>query len=112
MNAAGHRVAFPCPLATAVMQTGFAGTCPTPEAPSLCNLQGHPLSSPDGRVYLSVQGDGNLVLYDAQVVARFGKSYASAIFATGTYGSAPQPFSLSLKQVSCASSQAPAACSC
>ena len=48
-------------------------------------LQNQALSSPDGRVYLLVQGDGNLVLYSAQVANLFGQSFASAIFATRTW---------------------------
>ena len=62
-------------------------------------LQNQPLYSSDGRVYLRVQGDGNLVLYSVQVANLFGQSFTSAIFATGTYGATPGPFSLVLQQV-------------
>ena len=54
-------------------------------------LQNQALSSPDGRVYLLVQGDGNLVLYSAQVANLFGQSFASAIFATRHTQMAPRP---------------------
>ena len=63
------------------------------------HLQHQHLYSTDGRVYLVPQGDGNLVLYSSQVANLFGPSFASAIFATGTYGATPGPFSLVLLQV-------------
>ena len=56
---------------------------------SCCDLQGQPLLSPDGRVSLLVQSDGNLVLYNTQVAGRVGFSFASAIYFTGTYGASP-----------------------
>ena len=42
---------------------------------------------------------GNLVLYSSQVANLFGQSYASAIFATATYGASPAPFSLVMQPV-------------
>ena len=66
---------------------------------SWCMLQDQPLLSPDGRVSLVVQGDGNLVLYNTQVAARVGYNFASALFFTGTFGASPPPFSLIMTQV-------------
>ena len=62
-------------------------------------LQGKALSSPDGRCFLKVQADGNLVLYSALVVATYEPAFFSAIFASATYGASPQPFSLVMQEV-------------
>ena len=74
------------------MQDGLTNECGL-------GLQDNPLYSQDGRAYLLVQSDGNLVLYSSQVANLFGRSFASAIYATKTYGATPGPFSLVMQLV-------------
>ena len=62
-------------------------------------MQGETLSSADSRVFLTVQADGNLVLYNRQAYDLYGATQAAAIWATGTWGAAPSPFALIMQPV-------------
>ena len=55
--------------------------------------------SKDGRAYLVMQGDGNIVFYSTQVANLFGQGFASAIWYSATYGYTPGPFTLTMLQV-------------
>jgi hypothetical protein len=64
-------------------------------------MQGEPLPSSDGKVFLIVQPDGNLVLYNTMAYSMYGPTAPSAIWASGTFGNAgPTPFSLVMQTVS------------
>ena len=64
-----------------------------------CLLQGQQLFSSDGRVFLVVQTDGNIVVYNALAYGLYGAHSTAAIWTSQTGGSANGPFSLAMQQV-------------
>ena len=63
-------------------------------------LQGTQLFSPDGAVFLIIQSDGNLVLYNTAKYASSGPTSAAAFWSSGTYGTGhPAPFQLNMQPV-------------
>ncbi len=116
---AGLSLSQACPTPCALVHAACMPAClgwPRPLMPMLQRLhalhgvlimmcacaftQGEPLPSNDGKVFLIVQADGNLVLYNSMAYSMFGPAPASAIWASGTYGNAgPTPFSLAMQTV-------------
>ena len=64
----------------------------------LVALQATPLYSPDGLVYLVVQSDGNLVLYNT---AKAGNNPgpSASFWSSGTYGRSTAPYQLNMQSV-------------
>ena len=64
-----------------------------------CPTQDVKLFSEDTSAYLVAQGDGDLVLYDANLTSMLGPVTAAAIWAAGTGGSPDGPFTLDMQPV-------------
>ena len=62
-------------------------------------MQDTPLFSADTRVFLIVQANGDLVLYNRQAYALYGATASAAIWASHTEGAVPQPFALAMQPV-------------
>jgi hypothetical protein len=63
-------------------------------------MQGQPLSSLDGRCFLLVQPDGNLVLYSTLVYGMYGPVDAAAIWSANSYGvNSGPPYTLTMQSV-------------
>lgn len=63
------------------------------------HVQGVPLFSMDSKVFLWVQSDGNLVLYNLAAFESYGATTVAAIWGSNTYGATPQPFELAMQPV-------------
>jgi hypothetical protein len=71
---------------------------PAPEILSACAAQGVQLASTDGSVYLVAQADGDLVLYNANLVNnQYGTTPAAAVWYSGT-SSAAGPFTVLMQE--------------
>ena len=74
-----------------------------------CHAQGTHIYSADATVFLTVQSDGNLVLYNTARFSTYGSSAAAAIWATDVFN-ANAPFTLTMQQVGLVSSMRVACC--
>ena len=63
-------------------------------------VQGAQLFSPDGAVYLTVQSNGNLVLYNTAQEAASGPVPSAAVWSSGSTGNGhPAPYELIMQTV-------------
>jgi hypothetical protein len=62
-------------------------------------LQGQSLYSTDNRVFLTVQGDGNVVLYNTLAYSLYGANTAAAVIGSHTYLVGSPPYSLAMQNV-------------
>ena len=95
------------PALTCACSCSFLGNAHIRPTLAVNRVQGVPLFSMDYKVFLWVQNDGNLVLYNMEAFHSYGATRAAAIWGSQTYGAMPQPFALAMQPVR---SRAPAEC--